>query len=230
VDAQVFNAVITLPANRTTGGVQLNAGLYVQTGGRYINFVACAGGVDPRGYYWLVERATTSSNSTNINADSIVVLWTESGHDQPLSRDCTIVTNGQNLFEVYLDGKPVYTNHTMDLGYQYPLSARVEVQTTDGSTMRYARFSDFYATSSENVTVGGLPYGATVQLIGPSGSLYSSGVAGPSGIVSLDIAALQIPLTAFVTVTEQGRVVASSPSAIPVWPGDVYFVSPQPGA
>lgn len=224
VNAQVFNAIVSIPVNETSGYSQFNAGLYVQTGGPYLDYVSCVGVADSTGYFWVIEVATTPSSSPNLHAQTIAPLWREYDREQPLKRDCTIVTNDQNLLRAYLDGTLVYSNSTMHLGYQYPLSARLEVQTTSSSKMVYGRFTDFYAASSENVTIGGLPAGATARLVGPSGSVYASAVSGPSGSVLLPVASYAMPLVTFIVVEDGDSIVASTSAPSGVWGGDVYSV------
>jgi hypothetical protein len=113
----------------------------------------------------------------------------------------------------------------MNLGYFYPLSARLEVQSTSSSAMRFGHFADFYATSSDLVTVTGVPQGATVELLGSSGQVYSSSVAGAGGTVTLDIAAPDMPLAAYVQVVELDRTLASTTTTVEVWAGNDYSVS-----
>ncbi len=222
VNADVFNAVISLPVNRTAGDVRFNTGLYVQTGGPGVTYVTCDAGVNSRGYSWVVDRAVGDAKQ----AETITPLWFEANQDQPLTRDCTIVTNGQNLLEVYLDHKLVYSNSSMDLGYQYPLSARVEVQSNDNSTMRFGRYSDFYAATSDNVTVTHAPVGAVVELVSPSGRVYFSKTAGASGTVQIGLAAFAMPLIAYVRVVYLGRTLATSRQPAEVWGGDAYTFGP----
>jgi hypothetical protein len=222
-DAQVFNAVLSLPANSTEPGIEFDTGMYVQTGGQGVDYVACAAGVSSLGYFWVVEQATGLVHATTVHE-----YWYESNRGQPLTRDCTIVTNGHNLFEAYLGGKLVYSNDSLSLGYQYPLSARLEVQSTDNGTMRYSHYSDFYATTSPSVTFGNLPQGAEVALLAGSGQLYSSAAVNSSGVASLNIAQFAMPLKASVLIIVDGQVVAGSSGPMTLWGGDEYVYSTVP--
>ena len=150
----------------------------------------------------------------------------EANQDQPLTRDCTIVTNGQNLLEVDLDHKLVYSNSSMDLEYQYPLSARVEVQSNDNSTMRFGPYLDFYVVTSDNVTVTHVPVAPVVRLVSPSGRVYFSKTAGASGTVQIGLAAFAMPLIAYVRVVYLGRTLATSRQPAEVWGGDAYTFGP----
>ncbi len=219
-NAQLFHAILSLPSATIAASHDFNTGLYVQTGGINVNYVTCAGGVNNVGYYWQVVQATGDVNS----ATKYNVLWFQWMNGQPLARDCTIVTNGSNLLDVYLDGTLVYTSSSMTLGYQYPLTVFLEVQTTDNTVMHFSTYTDYYATSSDTVTVNGAPAGSTVEIVGQSGNVLASAPAGVDGSAQLKIAKYHMPLSANVEVLVMGVVVASTPTTAAIYGGDVYSV------
>ncbi|HEV2226584.1 MAG TPA: hypothetical protein VGR56_07260, partial [Nitrososphaerales archaeon] len=179
-----------------------------------------AGGVNNVGYYWQVVMATGNTNG----ATTFTNLWFMWMNNQPLTRDCTIVTNGSNLLDVYLDGTLVYTSSSMNLGYQYPLTVFLEVQTTDNTAMHFSTYTDYYATSSDSVIVNRAPAGSTVEIVGQSGNVLASATAGLDGSAQMKIAKYHMPLSANVEVLVMGVVVASTPTTTIVYGGDVYSV------
>jgi hypothetical protein len=144
---------------------------------------------------------------------------------QPLTRDCTIVTNGSNLLRVYLDGIVVFSSNTMDLGYQYPLSAFLEVQTTDNTAMYFSVYRDYYATASDTVTVRDAPPGSTVAIVDQSGNFFARGQADNSGTATLQIGMYHMPLRAYIRVFLMGTMIGSTTGSVDIYEGDVYTVS-----
>jgi hypothetical protein len=224
-NAELFNAVLSLPSSTIAAAQNFNTGLYVQTGGPDVNYVTCAGGVNNQGYYWGVVQATGDTNG----ATRFTNLWFQWMGGQPLTRDCTIVTNGSNLLKVYLDGQLVFSSDTMNLGYQYPLTAFLEVQTTDSSTMHFSVYSDYYATASDTLTVTGVPPNATVEVASPTGSVLATGQADASGTATLKIGMYHMPLQAEIRVFVLGVRVGSTSSVVSLYGGDVYQASLAPG-
>jgi hypothetical protein len=112
----------------------------------------------------------------------------------------------------------------MNLGYQYPLTVFLEVQTTDNTAMHFGTYTDYYATSSDAVKVNGAPAGSTVEIVGQSGNVLASATAGLDG-AQLKIGKYHMPLSANVEVLVMGVVVASTPTATAIYGGDVYSVS-----
>ncbi|HEV2225576.1 MAG TPA: hypothetical protein VGR56_02080 [Nitrososphaerales archaeon] len=219
-NAQLFHATLSLPSTTLPTNHSFNTGLYVQTGGVNVNYVTCAGGVDLGGYFWAVVQATGNPNQ----ATTYNTLWFQWMNGQSLTRDCTIVTNGSNILDVYFDGTLVYTSSSMNLGYQYPLTVFLEVQTTDNTAMHFSTYTDYYATTSDSVTVNGAPAGSTVEIVGPSGNVFASATAGLDGSAQIKIAKYHLPLTANVEVLVMGVVVASTTTTTNVYGGDVYSV------
>jgi hypothetical protein len=223
-NAQVFHSVLSLPSSTIPQAQNFNTGLYVQTGGVNVNYVTCAGGVNNQGYFWGVVEATGNPGG----ATAYKSLWFQWMGGQPLTRDCTIITNGSNLLTVYLDGVKVFSSDSMNLGYEYPLTAFLEVQTTDYSTMHFSAYSDYYATSSPSITVQNAPPGSTVEIVGSGGNVYSSGQVDSSGTSQLNIGMYDMPLNANINVYLFGVLVGSTSASVPIYGGDVYTVSLSP--
>jgi hypothetical protein len=225
-DAQLFHAILSLPSSTISASEIFNTGLYVQTGGSDVDYVTCAGEVDNGGYAWAVVQTTgTPSGSTTFNT-----LWYEWMGGQPLTRDCTIITNGSNFLEVYLDGSLVYSSNSLNLGYQFPLTAFLEVESTDNTSMHFSTYTDYYATASGSIQVTGAPIGSTVKVVGPSGTVLASGQAGLSGSTVLDISRYDMPLVANIEVVLGGLPLASTLSPVHIYGGDTYAVSAGPGS
>ncbi len=225
-DAQLFHAVLSLPSSTISAPEIFNTGLYVQTGGSDVNYVTCAGEVDSGGYAWAVVQTTGNVNgSTTFNT-----LWFEWMGGQPLTRDCTIITNGSNFLEVYLDGSLVYSSNSLNLGYQFPLTAFLEVESTDNTTMHFSTYTDYYATSAGSIQVTGAPAGSTVDVVNPSGTVLASGRASLSGTAVLDVSRYDMPLVANIEVLALGLPVASTPAPVAIYGGDTYAVSAGTGS
>jgi hypothetical protein len=223
--AQLFHGMLSLPSSTIPVAQNFNTGLYVQTGGVNVNYVTCAGGVNNQGYFWAVVKATGNP----YGATNYTSLWFQWMGGQPLTRDCTIITNGANLLRVYLDGVQVFSSTSMNLGYQLPFTAFLEVQTTDNTTMRFSTYTNYYATTSPTVTVNNAPPDSTVQIVGATGKVLATAQADTSGTATLDIGMYVMPLTANINVYELGVLVGSTSASVPIYGGDVYTVSPSPG-
>ena len=219
--AYLFHARLTLPYS-TIPGQSFNTGLYVQTGGPEINYVTCAAQTSSSGYYWAVVLAT--GNATY--ATSYKNLWFQWMNNQPLTRDCTIVTNGANMLKVYLDGQVVYSNSTMKLGYAYPFQVFIEVQSSYSGQMLFGVYNNYYATTNEKVTVTNAPAGGSVQIVDSTNKILASSPVASNGTATMLVGMYALPLNAYVKVYDPSNtLVASTASQIAIWGGDVYTVS-----
>jgi hypothetical protein len=220
---EAFHANLTLPTSTTAQGVY-NVGLYVQTDNGSIDYVTCIGQTSSAGAQWSVWSAT--GNSTT--AKTITELWADLAPNQPLSQSCTIVTNGRNYVSIYLDNSNVYANDKLNLQMPSPFNAFLEVESSYSGQMLTGTFTDFYATTGGNVTVNGLPTGAShAQLDSPSGAVLASSQAS-SGTATFDIAGYTFPLSASIVVKDSSGVTLVSSSVLPLWGGDSYSVSSSP--
>jgi len=219
--AYLFHARLTLPYS-TIPGQSFNTGLYVQTGGPEINYVTCAAQTSSSGYYWAVVLAT--GNATY--ATSYKNLWFQWMNNQPLTRDCTIVTNGANMLKVYLDGQVVYSNSTMKLGYAYPFQVFIEVQSSYSGQMLFGVYNNYYATTNEKVTVTNAPAGGSVQIVDSTNKILASSPVASNGTATMLVGMYALPLNAYLKVYDPSNtLVASTASQIAIWGGDVYTVS-----
>jgi hypothetical protein len=219
--AQVFHAVLTLPSS-TIPSQFFNTGLYVQTGAPLINYVTCAGQVSSAGVYWAVGMATGDANQ----AATFTTLWQSAfGTNQPLTRDCTIVTNGNNLLTVYLDGTQVYTSNSLSLGYQSPFMVFLEVQSSYSGGMLFSTYRDYYAAKSDSITITGVPTSSVGEIVDPSGAVLAQAPVDSSGTVTLNIGRYHMPLVANIEVFTLGVQTATTASPVPIWGGDSYSLS-----
>jgi hypothetical protein len=201
-----------------------NTGLYVQTSKDAINYTSCYGQVMAGGkYYWGVELATGNANSATKYSELYVgPTYTNGG---PSSEDCTIVTNGSNLLQVYFNGTLVYSNTKDDLSMPEPFNAYLEVETSDTAQMLWATYADYYATTSNVVTVQNVPAGDIAEIVSGSTVYASATNTGDSAAtLTLDIAKYNMPLAGVLEVLSGGSVIATSGSTS-FWGGDVYEFS-----
>jgi hypothetical protein len=219
--AQVFHAVLTLPSS-TIPSQYFNTGLYVQTGAPKINYVTCAGQVSSTGVYWAVGEAIGDQNV----ATQFITLWQSAfGPDQPLTRDCTIVTNGNNLLTVYLDGTQVYTSSSLSLGYQSPFMVFLEVQSSYSGGMLFSTYKDYYAAASDSITITGVPTSSIGEIVDSSGKVLASAPVDSSGTVTLNIGQYHMPLMANIKVLTLGLETATTSSPVSIWGGNSYSLS-----
>jgi len=175
-NAMVAHAVLTSPSRTVPSGYP-NVGLYVQTGGPDVNYAVCAATTSSAQTFWSVALAIGNPNT----AFQYIPLYVDSSANQPLTRDCTIVTNGQNYLAVYFDGSQVYQSSTLNLGYQAPFQFFLETQTSYTGGMFYGTFQDFYLANSDSVTVTKMPSSSVAQIVSPFGQVLASAPADGSG-------------------------------------------------
>jgi len=219
-NAVLSHAVLTAPSRTVPSGYP-NVALYVQTGGPNVDYVECGAVTSSALTYWQVGMATGDPN----HASTFQPLYIDMSLNQPLTRDCTIVTNGQNLLTVYLDNTQVYTSSTLNLGYQAPFQFFIETQTSYTGGMFYGTFQDFYLANGDSVTVTNLPPNSVAQIVSPSGQVLASSPADGSGTAKLPIGQFHMPLVANIQVTLLGLAVGSTSSPVSIWGGDAYTVS-----
>ncbi|TLX97935.1 MAG: hypothetical protein E6K96_01875 [Thaumarchaeota archaeon] len=220
---QVFHATISAPM-RTTPSGYFNTGIYVQTGNGYISFVFCGEVTGPSGTYWSAQKAT----SNNVNyAQNYTVLWTDNSANQPLTRSCTILTNGSNLLMVYVDSSLVYSSSTQNLQYTKPFQIYLEVQSSYAGQELYGIFTDFYVTTGTSITVTNLPISAaSVKLVDQSGNVIVSSAVS-NGVAVLDIGQYTntFPLSARIVAQRADGSTLVTSEIFSLWGGDVYTLS-----
>jgi len=219
-NAILSHAVLSAPSRTVPSGYP-NVALYVQTGGVKVDYVECGAVTSSALTYWQVGMATGDPN----HIVTFQPLYIDMSPNQPLTRDCTIVTNGQNYLAVYFDGSQVYQSSSLNLGYQAPFQFFLETQSSYTGGMFYGTFQDFYLTNSDSVTVTNMPPNSVAQIASPSGPVLASAPADGSGTAKLLIGQFHMPLVANIQVTLLGLVVGSTSSPVSIWGGDSYSVS-----
>ncbi len=225
--AMLFHSIVSLPQSAIPYQWYDN-GLYVQTSQPFINYVTCAAVIGAWGTNWAVVSTTGDANQ----ATQFNVLWTDNSANQPLTRDCTIVTNGNNLLKVYLDGTLVYSNSTLNLQMPGPFNAYLEPQSSYPGQMLTGSYQDYYATTSEKIHVTNNPIlAATVKIVDPSGLVLASAPVDSSGTATLGIGHYHMPVGAYIKIYDTlNDEIASTSSPVNIFGGDVYSVSSSVGS
>lgn len=220
-DAKLFHAVITTPV-RTISGDFFQNGLYVQTGphdGR-INYVTCVSITSTAGTSWHIIRTFGDFDQMT----DFEVLWSDLTPNQPLTRDCTIITNGINYLKIYMDGTKVYENNNIDLQMPGPFLYFLEPQNSH-SQMLYGIYNDYYSAKDETIKViNNTPdIVSRVEIVDSSGNILASAPV-TNGVSTLDVGMYNFPLDASIIVydTSDMEMVASSVS---IFGGDEYAIS-----
>lgn len=220
--AQLFHATIVL-SNKSIPSNNFDTGMYVQnywTPTGTINYVFCGASVTPSGYYWSVVYTTGNSNS----ATTFNTVYSSPGG--PLTRDCTIVTNGSNMLRVYLDGALVYSSSSLALNMPSPFNAYLEVESSYSPSSLWGEYRDYYAASSETVTLKSASPGDVAKIVDSSGGVLASAPVNSSGVAALDVGQFQQPVDGSVQLYDgAGALLASTQSPGPIWGGDAYQVS-----
>jgi len=217
----LFHALITAPS-RTIPSDFFNAGIYVQNAGANLNYVFCGETTSTTQTQWQVAEATGNANQ----ATKTTVLYSDPAANQPLTRECTIVTNGSNYLEVFIDHNLVYRSTTLKQNMTTPFIFFLETQLSYSGQVLYGTFSNFYATTGEAVVVNNIPAAATtVQIVDPLGTVLATAPVN-SGTATIAVGQFTFPLKGKIIVYGQGNVVvASSPGVVSINAGDVYSIS-----
>jgi fibronectin type III domain protein len=217
-NAALFHAVIATQTGIIPYQYYQN-GLTVETSNSLVNYVICFSDTSQWGTVWAVGSVTGSAyQGTQFN-----LLWYDTTPNQPLTRDCTIITNGTNYLKVYLDGVKVFNSTKLNLQMPAPFNVFLEPQTNYAGQLLNSTYNNYYVTSSEYVTVNNLrSYAATVQLQDSSGNiLTSSGVS--SGVAMLDVGKYHLPLAGTIRVYDSNNsLVESTQSTVNIYGGDIY--------
>ncbi len=223
--AHLYHAVLSIPF-KTVPDHWWDTGLYVQTASPEVNYVTCVALVDSKTVHWGVFSTKGDTNQ----ATEFHQLWTDTSSNQPYTRDCTIITNGNNSLEVYLDNKLVYSNQTLDLQMPSPFRAYLETQSSISSQMLNGTYTDYYSTTNPSIKVTSVPPGIEIHVVNSSdGSVLEKGTAGQNGSVDFNVGKYHMPLHASIKAYDfSGNLVANS-GAMSIWGGDEYKMSP-PGS
>ena len=221
-NATLFHAIVSTPVRTipSNNNFFFN-GIYVQTAQPVVNYVSCVSDTGKSGTVWTIGHTYGSSN------DALVfdTLWTDTSQNQPLTRDCTIVTDGQNNLKAYLDGVLVYSSNTILLGMPAPFNAYLEPQNSYAGQMINGTYTDFYVTEGDKIQITNiLPSAATVNVTDSNGNVLASSPVS-NGKSTVDIGKYHFPLVANIAIYDSSKtLVASTSSPVNMFGGDVYAV------
>ena len=220
-NAAVFHSVIANPV-RTIVKDSYENGLYVQTSQPLINYVTCVSLTNNQATVWAIVNTVGNANQ----ASKFTVLWLDNSTNQSLTKDCSIITNGNNYLKVYLDGVMVYSNNNLNLQMPAPFNAYLEPETSYAGKLLYGIYSDYYATLDENIQItNNPPNAASASIVDSAGNVLASGqVSG--GTANLDVGKYHFPITANIKVYDATNTqIASTSSATSITGGDVFTVN-----
>lgn len=222
------HATITAPTQQLSAqGSSYNSGLYIQTSDGNVSYIACSAVTTSAGTSWEVGAAI--GNTTQVT--HLTLLYEDKNPNQPATGSCTIITNGNNYLTVYLNGNMIYQNSTMNLQIPQPLRAYLETETTYTGGLLNATFQDYYLTNGGYVNVTGLPSSAAkVLIVDPNGTNVLASADVVNGTASVPIGGFDFPLQSVIQVlSSSGQIIASTPSAVSLYGGDVFeYESPPP--
>jgi hypothetical protein len=198
--------------------------LEIMTTSGQVNYLDCAAITNTDGTYWTLVHGYGDT----VEASNFDTLWVDTSPNQPLTRDCTVITNGANYLKLYMDNVLVYSSNTLALGMPAPFDYYLQTMNSYYNQMRHGIFQDYYATTDEKIQVTNNPSNAaTVSLVDTSGnSLASSSVT--AGSATLDVGKYHFPIAGTINVYDSsGSVIASSLAS--VYGGDAYSVDVSSG-
>jgi len=198
--------------------------LEIMTTSGQVNYLDCAAITNTDGTYWTLVHGYGDT----VEASHFDTLWVDTSTNQPLTRDCTVITNGANYLKLYMDNVLVYSSNTLALGMPAPFNYYLQTMNSYYNQMRYGIFKDYYATTDENIKItNNTSNAATVSLVDPSGTtLASSSVS--SGTATLDVGKYHFPISGTINVYDgSNNVITSSPASI--YGGDAFSVNVSSG-
>jgi hypothetical protein len=224
-DASLFHATVTNPYTTIPDGV-FESGLYVISSDNS-NFVGCMSVANYNGHYWSVIQAY---GSDVVGSGIMTTLYQSPLNTEPLTQECTIVTNGDNHLRVYLDGSLLVSRDDLVLNMPDPFRAMLQVDATS-PTMHTGTYLNYYSTSSEAVTVTNARPGGTVLLVDSSNRTLASAPVVSDGISTILVGMHSLPLVGNILIYDANNtLVSSTPSPVNIFGGDVYSSNklPQP--
>ena len=228
--AHLFHAKISLGHARPTSGL-LDTAVYVQqqmTQDPRIDAVGCGADIYPNLTHWTISLQAGDQWHEIVPQ----TVYVDNSQDQPTSRDCTIVTDGNTTLTAYIDNQKVFSSNKMDLNMPEPLQYYLEVQTNSltpstGSNFT-GMFSDYYATSSDSVTVLNVKPGYILKIVDAvTGNVLTSSIADGSGQVKMNVGMYHMPINANIQVFDHNGaslVASTNNEASGMYGGDVYNV------
>ena len=161
-----------------------------------------------------------------VGSQVINTLYESPLNTMPLTQACTIITNGSNSLKVYLGGNVVVNRNNMTLNMPSPFQAYLEPQTSSNSSMLYGTYANYYATTSEGVTITNAPAGGTAKIVDASNNVLASAPVAANGSATMLVGEYSLPISGTIEVYDSsGALVASTPASIAIWGGDVYALA-----
>lgn len=206
--ATVFHTVMTNPYTSLSNDSEFQVGMYVQTtiSNGLVNYVSCGAYSSPSGVVWQVVYASANFSQAN----NYQTLWRDTSIGQPITRDCKLLTNGNNYLEVYIDNVRVYSNNTLRLQMPQPFNSYLEVTTPSSDRIRYALFEDYYAAYGKTVKVINAPAGGRVKIIGESNKVLADALVQNDGTSNLNIIQYPFPLISKIQIYDAGNKTVTS--------------------
>ncbi len=198
--------------------------LEIMTTSGIVNYLDCAAITNTDGTYWTLVHGYGDA----VEASHFDTLWVDTSANQPLTRDCTVITNGANYLKLYMDNVLVYSSNTLALNMPAPFDYYLQTMNSYYNQMRYGVFKDYYATTDENIKITNNPSNAVaVALVDASGkSLASSSVT--AGTATLDVGKYHFPISGTINVYDgSNNVIASSAESI--YGGDAFSINVSSG-
>jgi len=223
-DAQVIHAKITAPTNLLPSN-WFQTGLYVQSTNGKINYVTCVASVGQWGLSWHLVRTFSDATTPFLYE----VLWSDTSLNQPLTRDCTIITDGDTYLQLNLDGVTVYESNVLALDMPAPWIYYLEVETSQDAAMMHGVYSDFYAAKNEFVQLKVAPYipltdFGKARIIDDLGNDLSTASFNAAGVANIYISEYSFPMQGKLQILDPLNNVIFTSSATNLAGGDVYSI------
>src|SRR5437899_652878 len=229
--AHLFHAKVTLPAARpTTASGAVDDLFYVQQE-MYQNPRIDAIGCGATLYSNTTDWITVWQQGNDKAVTFAQIVYDNPDQRQPTSRDCTLVTDGNDILKSYIDGQQVFSNSSMHLNMPQPFQSYLELQTNSqtsstGNTFT-GTFTDYYATTSDSIKVINARAGSIVKVVdATSGDTLASSTASSDGTAFVDVGRYNLPINANVIVFDSTgtSILASTSSHVGIYGGDVFNI------
>ncbi len=219
----LFHTEITSPRSYISDGYLQN-GLSVQGSDGSSNYLTCVSIISESG------KTTWALTRTYVNDEGISqfeVLWSD--ENPSLTRECSIITNGNNFLRVYLDDIEVFVKYDMNLQMTEPFLSFLETQSSYPVEKLYGTFSDSYVTKGATIQLLNVPqYIEKVVLMDTSNNVLATGTIS-DGTSTIDIAGLHYPIIGNIKAYQNAKVIISTSSPVTIYGGDVYTVNDESG-
>ena len=225
-NAFLFHAVTSVPLRTIPNSDNLfQNGINVKTSQPILNYISCGSITDKLETKWIVGH----TYGTPLQSAVFEMLYIDTSPNQPLSRDCTIITNGQNLLKVYLDGVLVYSSETLALGMPEPFDVYLQATSSYNGQLIQGTYTDYYITSGESIEVFNNPTNATtVTITDASGNVFASAPVS-NGTATINVGQFHFPLNGKINVYgSDDTLVSSTPNAVDIFGGDQYSADGPP--